>query len=44
MNKKISADTFVMAAAIGACVLFLAATACFGERNFLPFCATVSEC
>ena len=37
MNKKISADTFVMAAAIGACVLFLAATACFGERNFFTF-------
>ena len=37
MNRKISADTIVMAAAIGACVLFLAATACFGEKNFFTF-------
>ena len=37
MNRKISADTLVMAAAIGACVLFLAATACFGEKNYFTF-------
>ena len=37
MNRKISADTIAMAAAIGACVLFLAATACFGEKNFFTF-------
>lgn len=37
MNRRISADTLIMTVAIGACVLFLAATAFFGKRDFFTF-------
>lgn len=37
MKRKIGPDTLVMAAAIGTCVLFLAAVVYFGEKNVFTF-------